>query len=429
MSRFPSGSDLVSFLRSDRESFATKDYSTLSNEQFLFILNAFSGVAPYSHEFVAVSQDTQVLSGLISALTSFMQEITGTRRTHWKTEYGSDTTLIVEEGEWAMGVLVVKKETSEARSKLRRIVREFEDSFAILREADGFEGSAFRDFDQFVRRLFVADRLSNRAIILKGYDWRENFVHCESPRWSYNIKKLLTQIEDRMTLSSAMQLLEVSFEEITELISRALWNRFIHVVFVPPDDDILMLSEESGSFLLDMQNPKKLRLDTLKVIGSLNNRTKLIHILRKLKLDSSETLMIELGLLTNGGYIQRVTLERKLVLVNECILTMMLKRASNLLDAKSIRNYFNLAIERTVAQIPWATRIECSRGFKITCRLEEALEIRNLLQLSDALESIQKDLANQVSQKLGSATAERISKEAMTSCLEVWSSSFEDLVV
>jgi hypothetical protein len=429
MNSNPSKSILASFLQTPKNIYTTQDYSKFSNEQLLFILNALSGLAPYSHEFVAVAQDTQIVSGLVSAITSFMQELSGTKHTHWKTEYGPDTTLIVEGGEWAMGVLVVKRETGEARSKLRRIVKEFEDSFAVLKNADGMEGGAFSEFDQFVRRTFVGDRLSKRTVILKGYDWRNMSTLCESPRWSYGVRKLLTHVDNKKTLLEARNILRISLEEVKELVSRALWYRFIYVVHAPSDNDILMLSESAGSYLLDSHNPKGLSASSLKVIGALDGKSSLLRILRRLRQKNNEDMLIELGLLTNEGYIQRVSLERMMVLINECILTRILKKHSKIIGAKTVAKYLERAIKRTIVQIPWTARIECHRGFKVTCRLEEDLQISDLDQVSDALEAIQRDIAQQISQSGISVRAESILQGAMTVCREVWGTALRDLIV
>ncbi len=429
MNGYQSRSILTSFLQTPKDIYTTQDYSKFSNEQLLFILNSLSGLAPYSHEFVAVTQDTQIVSGLVSALTSFMQELSGTKHTHWKTEYGPDTTLIVEGGEWAIGVLVVKRETGEVRSKLRRVLKEFEDSFAVLKNADGIEGRAFGEFDQFVRRTFVGDRLSKRTVLLKGYDWRNMSTICESPRWSYGVKKLLTHVEDKKTILEARDILMISLEEVMELVSRALWYRFIYVVHAPSDNDILMLSEGAGSHLLDSTNPKGLSAISLKVIGALDGRSSLFRILRRLRLKKKEKMLIELGLLTNEGFIQRVSLERKMVLINECILTRILKKYSRIIRSKTISKYLEAAINRTIVQIPWAARIECRRGFKVTCRLEEGLQISDLDQVSDALEAIQRDIAQQISRSGISKKVESILKDAMVVCREVWGSSLRDLIV
>ncbi len=269
---------LASFLEIQRNRPTTEEYSVLSNEKLLFILNQFSGVAPYSHEFVQGVQDTQVISGIVSAMTSFMGEIMGEEQTQWRTQYGNDSTLIVEGGDWAIGVLVVKRETEEVRSRLRRVVKEFEECFAVLREADGIEGGAFKEFDHFVRRTFVGDRLSRRSVILKGSNWNETSISFDLPSWAFKTSKTLYYLEDRQTLNEALCILDSTFDDATEVISRALWNRNINIVYVPDERDILLLSEGSASLLLETGNPTGLSIDSIRIVGALDGRTRLISI-------------------------------------------------------------------------------------------------------------------------------------------------------
>ncbi|MFX1263030.1 MAG: hypothetical protein ACFFAZ_13155, partial [Promethearchaeota archaeon] len=91
----------------------------LSNEKVLFILHRESGAALYSHEFIPGGLDPQLLSGFVSAMTSFIGTLAGGEQTQWKTEYGEDIVLLVEGGEWALGVMAISRETNEVRSKLR----------------------------------------------------------------------------------------------------------------------------------------------------------------------------------------------------------------------------------------------------------------------------------------------------------------------
>ena len=175
----------------DKAQSTTSDYAFISNEKVLFILNKFTGVAPYSHEFVQGNLDPQILSGFISAMSSFMGEVVGIEQTEWKTEYGSDSTLLVEGGSWAVAVLAVTRETNELRSKLRSVVREFEDSFEVLRDADGIDGQYFTEFNDFVRRVFLSDRTNQRSVILKGSDLEERMPPFDLPSISFNVTKLI----------------------------------------------------------------------------------------------------------------------------------------------------------------------------------------------------------------------------------------------
>ena len=72
---------------------STRDLAQSSNEKILFLMNRFTGVAPYSHEFVIGDLDPQMLSGFVGAMGSFLGEFVGAERSQWKTVYGSDTEL------------------------------------------------------------------------------------------------------------------------------------------------------------------------------------------------------------------------------------------------------------------------------------------------------------------------------------------------
>lgn len=61
------------------------------------------------------------------------------------------------------------------------MITEFEDCLSALRDVDGIEGGAFGEFDDYVRRTFVGDRLSRKSIILKGPDWFIIAASCELP--------------------------------------------------------------------------------------------------------------------------------------------------------------------------------------------------------------------------------------------------------
>jgi len=51
-----------------------------------------------------------------------MGTVTGEKQSYWKTVYGSDSVILVETGEWTVGVLVTSRETSEGRSKQEELL-------------------------------------------------------------------------------------------------------------------------------------------------------------------------------------------------------------------------------------------------------------------------------------------------------------------
>ncbi|MFW9769412.1 MAG: hypothetical protein ACFFEM_11375, partial [Candidatus Thorarchaeota archaeon] len=159
------------------------------------IMNKDSGLAPYTHEFYIGSLDPQVISGFISAMSSFLVFVSGEEQSSWKTIYGMDTTVLVETGDWTFGVLAVSRETNEVRSKLLHVMNEFEDCFQVFKNSDGIEGSAFREFDQFVRRLFTDDKVTTRTLVMKRPELERSDLTFNLPSTTFNVLKTLGCIE------------------------------------------------------------------------------------------------------------------------------------------------------------------------------------------------------------------------------------------
>ncbi|MHA2303376.1 MAG: hypothetical protein ACXACD_20740, partial [Candidatus Thorarchaeota archaeon] len=294
----------------------------LSNEKVLFILNRETSAALYSHEFIPGGLDPQLLSGFVSAMTSFIGTLAGGEQTQWKTEYGEDIVLLVEGGEWAIGVMAISRETNEVRSsretnevrsKLRRIVREFEESFRSFRDLDRIDVIAHSDFDKFVMRVIVLDRLSEKSVVIRNANWESVMLPIESSEVLMHVMKFLMRIKSRMTLDEAKDVVALSF-----------WHNAIRIVYVPTNDDILSLSEGSLSPLLSQDNPLGISIPTMKVIGAFDGRSPLSAFLEMLELKREESIPLELGDLVNRGYVQRISTERRLLLANECVLNELL---------------------------------------------------------------------------------------------------------
>ena len=190
----------------------------------LFLLNKHIGLAPYSHEFVIGGIDPQLLSGFVTAMGSFLAEVAGSEETGWKTVYGSDTTFIVEVNDWVVGVLAVSRETTELRSRVRRVVREFKQSFEVLKESDGIDGGLFVEFDQFVMKTFTFDRVAPQSVILRRSDWEGALDRLERPGPQILAKDLVPELETAMTVSELVESHSLSLREVRDSISEACWQ-------------------------------------------------------------------------------------------------------------------------------------------------------------------------------------------------------------
>ncbi len=407
----------------------TSDYSEISNEKVIFVLNKLTGLAPYSHEFVSGEQDPQILAGFISAMTSFMGELTGSEQARWKTEFGSASTLLVEVGDWTTGVLAVSRETNEGRSKLRRVVMEFEDSFKYLKHDDAIESCLFKDFDQFVRRTFLGDRLTKRSIILKNSNRYDASGQYESPSIAFKIAKLLHLTTSGQSLLEITEAQGIAMQEVEDLVSRALWKNAIYLSYVPSDDDILSISEKSSSILLSRENPLRISLQTLRIVTALDGRTPLTSVFEKLNLWTTSSVLYELGSLVNKGYLQRASIERRLLLVNECILSALVRACVKVRGSSDATKYFFKGQDRGIGMHPWVGRVKLQDNMAVRCQLDETMTPEDLDGMYDAVEFLTLTVADQLSNDAGPLSAKYLLSGIRKRCRAIWSSYLMDIVV
>lgn len=407
----------------------TSDYAKMSNEQVVFILDKHSSMAPYSHEFVLGSADPQMLSGFIGAMSNFMEEMTGSEQFQWKTQYGTHSTLLVESGEWTLGVLSVLRETSEVRSKLRRIVHEFEDSFKAMKGARAIEGSAFKEFDNFVKRVFIFGRLTNNSLILKGKDWKESALPYETPSKAFNVTKFLIFANSEQSIGQAARSQKLEENKARELTAQALWNNAIYVKYIPSEDDILALSEGSASILLRKENPLLLSPNTIRIIGALDGRTPLSAFMKIHEMDDVEQLYSELGNLITIGHVHKISIEQRLILVKECILSKFLQLCVNAVGTEKAIDYFTQALMRGIPNHPWVGRIKVMDDMSAHCSLDTRMKPLDLDSIYYALQYLTEEISKDLSRDIGMQFVEETHASIIEQCHYEWEQYIHDGVI
>ncbi len=392
----------------------------MSNEKVLFILNRETSGALYSHEFIPGGLDPQLLSGFVSAMTTFIGTLAGGEQTQWKTEYGEDIVLLVEGGEWAIGVMAISRETNEVRSKLRRIVREFEESFRNFRDADRLDIMALSEFDRFVMSVIVLDRLSEKSVIIRNANWESVMLPIESSEVLMHVMKFLMRIKSGHTIEMIMKKQRMNLTEVKDVVALAFWHNAIRVVYVPTRDDILCLSEGSLSTLLSRGNPMGISTQTMKVVGALDGRSPLSHYLDTFQLNDEGALSLELGDLVNRGYVQRISTERQLTLANECVLNELLQLGKSILGSARMNEFFESSLEAGVKLHPWTVAVRVPEPLSIQCEISDSMSTLDLDDMYNAIEFLIGNLTERMSKKsdvahIGSALA-----LAKKRCSEKW---------
>ncbi|MBD3404546.1 MAG: hypothetical protein GF411_00245 [Candidatus Lokiarchaeota archaeon] len=400
----------------------------LSNEKILFIFNVLTGMAPYSHEFVESVQDPQMLSGFISAMNNFMGEVSGEEQRHWKTVYGSDSTLIVERSDWCVGVLAVSRETTEARSKLRRIVREFEDSFEMLKESDYYEGHVFQEFDKYVRRIFLSDRLSDKTLVSLN-DYPSTMDNYDLPSTRFKILKLRTLLEKEMSVTDLLIQMNLDLDEIMNLIASEIWSNSIRPIYIPTSKSILFLSDGSSGILFAKGNPLGLTTQSIRILAALDGTTPFIEIVKNLPREPSTECLREIGQLVNKGYVEQVSIERRLLFVNECVLAKVIRESARKFGKEKTSEYLSIAEANGILLHPWISRIHSTGQRKTEVVLDSSITPTDLDDIYEAVEYLINSIIDQLSDDVGHISASMILSKAKEYCHDLWSQYLTDVVI
>ncbi|MFW9800625.1 MAG: hypothetical protein ACFFD9_09325 [Candidatus Thorarchaeota archaeon] len=361
------------------------DYTPRTNEKFLFIMHKESGMAMYSHAFVSDAFDPPLISGFIGAMGSFLTEFIGSEESRWKTVYGSDTTLIVEGGEWAVAVLAVSRETSDMRSKLAIIVAEFEATYGVFRNAKGFEGSLLGEFDKFVMGVFVGDRLTSKSKFRRRLDWQDARMIPESSKQSFLTRKLLDLADGQMDVQKLTDNLGISTREAQELVSEAFWQNMIELDYAPLNNDVLIRTEKSLSVLFSQANPLKISTFSLMVIGALDGYRSIESLTEGLDESQKIRVLSELGHLMGLGYIQKTTPEHRIVLSNIQLLNRFLYECAQLTSETRVSEILESAMAGGVKLHPWISRIRVLDGLHLACLIDENRSPVDLNDIHDAI--------------------------------------------
>ncbi|MEM2135359.1 MAG: hypothetical protein Q6366_006125 [Candidatus Freyarchaeota archaeon] len=126
----------------------------------LYFIERDSGKCMYYQKFSGVEVDPDRLSGFISAIVSFSEELLPKMGDDWlKTIDRGSFSLIVERGDHVYGLLIVDKSVPEVRAKLKELVGAFEKKFGSkIKEWKG-EIGVFDDFRSDVFRVFPAQSI------------------------------------------------------------------------------------------------------------------------------------------------------------------------------------------------------------------------------------------------------------------------------
>ena len=84
----------------------------------------------------------------------------------------------------------------------------------------------------------------------------------------------------------------------------------------------------------------KLPTSSLSVISCFEGRSPLSHFTKDMTIQNQEMLLADLGNLINNGLVQRISVEKRLVLFNECILSNLVSQGASIVGTRTMTNDF-----------------------------------------------------------------------------------------
>ncbi|MFX1390671.1 MAG: hypothetical protein ACFE9Z_11455 [Promethearchaeota archaeon] len=163
----------------------------------LFVLTK-DGLSLYEYSFGIEIQDPALISAMISALTSFVREATGSKK-FLRTVDQEDKKVILYHGDQITTALLSGKDLPIIHNRVKRFTEAFEAKFGIILKKWTGEVSAFKEAEVLVNKNFpidVEDQII-RGVRGKLIEFRNRLEIMEEPREIISLMREITEFISR----------------------------------------------------------------------------------------------------------------------------------------------------------------------------------------------------------------------------------------
>jgi len=188
----------------------------------LFVLTK-DGLSIYGYSFGIEIQDPALISAMISALTSFVREATGSKKA-LRTVDQEDNKVILNHGNYTTIALMSEKDLPIIHKRVKKFTEAFENQFGLKLKSWSGETTIFKEADVIVNKYFPIDVEDQ---IIRGV--RGKLVEFRN--------RLEVMIEPREIISL--------MREITEFISR--YQAIVNMYYIDYYFEIIKIAEEKIS--------------------------------------------------------------------------------------------------------------------------------------------------------------------------------------
>ncbi len=163
----------------------------------LFVLTK-DGLSLFEYSFGIEIQDPALISGMIAALTQFVREATGSKKS-LRTVDQEDKKVILQHGDYTTIALLAEKDLPIIHKRIRKFSGEFETAYhKNIKTFDG-EISAFKNADVIVNKYFPIDVEEQiiRGVREKLIEFRERLDVLTDPRHIISLMREITEFISR----------------------------------------------------------------------------------------------------------------------------------------------------------------------------------------------------------------------------------------
>ena len=163
----------------------------------LFILTK-DGLSLYEYSFGIEIQDPALISGMIAALTQFVREATGSKRS-LRTVDQEDKKVLLYHGDHTTTALLTEKDLPIIHKRIRGFAEEFEETFSKNIKSFSGEISAFKGANVIVNKYFPLDVEEQviRGVREKLIEFRERLNVLSDPRHIISLMREITEFISR----------------------------------------------------------------------------------------------------------------------------------------------------------------------------------------------------------------------------------------
>ena len=337
------------------------DHSDVINEKALFLFDSDDGFVHYSHQFVQGLVDTEFRAAFVAAMSSLLTGTSDPNESSAKALVTSDAVYLIEHGEWSIGLIAASVETDQLRSQLKVVISEFESRFGTLRDGERPGSGLILDFDDFVMRVLLADRIWERTLLKRTSGPDDVGMPEDVSRFAIRLPS------HGLTVGEAADAQHLSIDTALELAMRACWSGAVFAISPEPLGEVHTPTEKAKELLFGCRKSGAISPATAQVVARMDGRTPTLSILQGTPVEEFNRIGYELGALIMSGLVTRVSRGATKIVEYEVFLTRLLDACSDLVGSGVAFRYFEEARTKAAVAFPWVAAVKIRPGGKVEC--------------------------------------------------------------